>query len=97
VRRIQISSGCASTFGLAFCLTGETSSFGKSRLDRLREELNEFAGPPYEALYRRWREQGDCVLGDRTRSLGQRSGGVASYRMDHDYELFGGLGRKIPA
>ena len=75
----------------------ETSSFGKSRLDRLREELNEFAGPPCEALYRRWREQGDCVLGDSTRSPGQCAGGFASYRLDHDYELFGGLGRKIPA
>ena len=75
----------------------ETSSFGKNRLDRLREELNEFAGPPCEALYRRWREQGDCVLGDSTRSPGQCAGGFASYRLDHDYELFGGLGRKIPA
>ena len=79
------------------CDRRETSSFGKSRLGRLREELNEFAGPPYEALYRRRREQGYCVLGDRTRSPGQRSGRFASYRLDHDYELFGGLGRKIPA
>ena len=43
-------------------------SFGKSRLDRLREELNEFAGPQYETLYRRWREQGDCVLGENPQS-----------------------------
>ena len=35
----------------------EISSFGKSRLGPLREELNEFGGPQYEALYRRWREQ----------------------------------------
>ena len=42
---------------------GETSSFGKSRWDRLREQLSEFGGLQYETLYgRRW-EQGDCVLG----------------------------------
>ena len=61
-------------------------SFGKSRLDRLREELNEFAGPQYETLYRRWREQGDCVLGENPHSPGKGSGGFASYRLDHDYE-----------
>ena len=72
----------------------ETSSFGKSRLDQLREELNEFGGPQYEALYRRWREQGDCALADRT---GKGSGSFATYRLDHDYELFGELDRKISA
>jgi len=75
----------------------ETSSFGKSRLDRLREELNEFGGPQYEALYRRWREQGDCVLADSRHSPGKGSGGFATYRLDHDYELFGELDRKISA
>jgi hypothetical protein len=75
----------------------ETSSFGKSRLDRLRDELNEFGGPQYEALYRRWREQGDCVLADSPHSPGKGSGGFATYRLDHDYELFGELDRKISA
>jgi len=28
---------------------------------------------------------------------GKRTGGFATYRVDHDYELFGELGRKIPA
>jgi hypothetical protein len=67
----------------------ETSSFGESSLDRLREELNEFGGPQYEALYRRWRERGDCVLGDSPHSPGNPSGGFATYRLDDDYELFG--------
>jgi len=75
----------------------ETSSFDKSRLDRLREELNEIGGPQYEALYRQWREQGDYVLGDNPHSPGKGSGGFATYRLDHDYQLFGELGRKISA
>jgi len=75
----------------------ETSSFGKSRLDRLREELNEFGGPQYEALYRRWREQGDRVLAGSPHSPGKGSGDFATYRLDHDYELFGELDRKISA
>jgi len=41
----------------------ETTSFGKSRLDLLREELVEFGGPEYEAVYQLWRKQGDSVLG----------------------------------
>jgi len=90
-RGIQISSGCASTFRLATCLTGARQVrlvravwTGCRRAERVRRP------PPYEALYRRWREQGDCVLGDITRSPGQCAGGFASYRLDHDYELFGG-------
>ena len=75
----------------------ETSSFDKSRLDRLREELNEFGGPQYEALYRRWREQGDCVLAGSPHSPGEGSGDFATYRLDHDYELFGELDGKISA
>jgi hypothetical protein len=53
--------------------------------------------PQYEALYRRWRVQGDCVLGDSPLSSGERSGDLATYRLEHDYELFGELSRKIPA
>ena len=75
----------------------ETSSFGKAGLDRLREELAEFGGPEYEALYCQWRERGDCILGGGAESPERRSGGFATYRVDHDYELFGELSRKIPA
>jgi hypothetical protein len=75
----------------------ETSSFGKAGLDRLREELAEFGGPEYEALYCQWRECGDCILGRSAHCPEKRSGGFATYRVDHDYELFGELSRKIPA
>jgi len=75
----------------------ETASFGKSGLDLLREELMEFGGPEYEAVYQRWQQQGDCVLGGDRHPLDDRSGDFATYRLDHDYKLFGDLSRKIPA
>ena len=75
----------------------ETSSFGKAGLDRLREELAEFGGPEYEAMYCQWRERGDCILGGGAESPEKGSGGFATYRVDHDYALFGELSRKIPA
>jgi hypothetical protein len=75
----------------------ETSSFGKARLDRLREELAEFRGPEYEALYCRWREWGDGVLGGSSEARAKGSGGFWTYRVGHDYDLFGELSRKIPA
>jgi hypothetical protein len=75
----------------------EANSFGKARLDRLREELAEFGGPDYEALYRRWREQGDGVLGESPRRRGEHLARFAIYRLSQDYELFGELSRKIPA
>jgi hypothetical protein len=75
----------------------ETSSFGKAGLDRLREELTEFGGPEYEALYGQWRERGDCFFGGGAESPEKRSGGFATYRVDHEYELLGELSRKIPA
>ena len=75
----------------------ETSSFGKAGLDRLREELVEFGGAEYEALYCEWRERGDCILGGGAESAEKQSGGFATYRVDHDYELFGELSRKMSA
>ena len=74
----------------------ETSLFGKSRLDQLQEELVEFGGPEYEAVYQLWREQGDCVLGSDRDALDDGSGGFATYRLRHDYELFGELSRTMP-
>ena len=74
----------------------ETSSFSKSRLDQLREELVEFGGPEHEALYQLWREQGDCVLGSGRDPLNDGSGGFATYRLVHDYQLFGDLSRTMP-
>jgi len=58
--------------------------FGKARLDRLREELAEFRGPEYDALYRRWRDGGDWVLGESLESLSKSSGGFRIYRLDHE-------------
>jgi hypothetical protein len=66
-------------------------------LDRLREELAEFGGPGYNALYRRWRDGGDAVLGESSESLSKSSGGFGIYRLDHEYELFGDVGREISA
>jgi hypothetical protein len=74
----------------------ETTSFGKSRLDLLREELVEFGGPEYEAVYQLWRKQGDSVLGGDRDALDDGSGHFATYRLDHHYELFGDLSSKVP-
>jgi hypothetical protein len=38
-------------------------NFDKLGLDRLREDQRAYAGDEFEALYRRWREGGDDVLG----------------------------------
>ena len=77
----------------------ETSSFGKAGLDRLREELRgEFGGPEYEAMYCFNGENAViCILGGGAESPEKGSGGFATYRVDHDYALFGELSRKIPA
>ena len=44
-----------------------------------------------------WRERGDCVLGWGCREPASAQEALRDYRVDHDYELFGELGRKIPA
>ena len=54
----------------------ETSSFGKAGLDRLREELAEFRGPEYEALYCECRERGDCILGGSAESTKSSQGAL---------------------
>jgi hypothetical protein len=97
LRRIQISSGCGSTFGLAICSTDARQVLLVRAVRTGCEKLNEFGGPKYEALYRPWREQGDCVLGDGPHSPGKQSVGFATYRLDHDYELFRELSKEIPA
>jgi hypothetical protein len=42
-------------------------------------------------------ERGECILSGGAESPEKRSGGFATYRVDHDSELFGELSRKIPA
>jgi hypothetical protein len=93
---IHISSRCASTFSLICFERRETSSFGQARLDRLREELTGLGGPEYDALYGKVRERGDRMSVGLAESPGKPSAGFATYRVDHDYELFGELSRKIP-
>jgi hypothetical protein len=39
----------------------------------------------------------DRILGGDAERVEKQSGGFATYRVDHDYELFEELSRKVPA
>jgi hypothetical protein len=75
----------------------QTASFDKPQLDQLSDELREFRGPKYEALYRHWQRQGEgAVL--NAMGLGRRlSGSFTTYLLTTDQRLFGDLWRMTPA
>jgi len=75
----------------------ETVSFDKRRLDRLREELREFGGTRYDALYRQWLEQGDSAVlgaGSDRKSI---QASFSPYLLRYEYSLFDSLRTAVPA
>lgn len=75
----------------------ETSSFDKHRLDQLRDELEEFHGPEYEAWYRRWKQEGDTAVIASAKNWETGAASFSAYQLEHDYDLFGDLVRAVPA
>lgn len=72
----------------------ETSSFSPRMLDQLREELEEFSGLEYAALYTRWKAEGDQVV-TMTPGDGERNNRCtfSTFELGHDYQLLGELAR----
>jgi hypothetical protein len=60
----------------------------KEQIDQLRDDLQEFKAPRYEALYTAWKERGDvAVMGDGL----QQQGGCATFNthlLPYEYPEF---------
>jgi hypothetical protein len=65
---------------------------GQQRLDFFRDELEEFRGPKFEALYQQWKNEGS--LGIRADAATDQVGRVfRTWRVADEYQLFGELTR----
>jgi hypothetical protein len=74
----------------------ETGTLDRAQLDQLRDDLVEFRGSEYEALYQRWKSEGEStVLGCTGKDEG-RCWSFRTFELSHDYELFGELVRAAP-
>ncbi|HEX9012983.1 MAG TPA: hypothetical protein VF813_05685 [Anaerolineaceae bacterium] len=71
-----------------------TASLDRGQLDQLRQDLEVFGRRDYEALYQRWKLEGDSVV-ERWEPMG-KVGGLRTYELAHDYSLFGELVRSAP-
>jgi len=64
----------------------------QQRLDCFRDELEEYRGPKFEALYQQWKNEGD--LGMRTHTATDQVCRVfRTWRVADEYQLFGDLTR----
>ena len=64
----------------------------QQRLDFFRDELEEFRGPKFEALYQQWKNEGS--LGIRADAATDQVGRVfRTWRVADEYQLFGDLTR----
>jgi hypothetical protein len=64
----------------------------QQRLDCFRDELEEYRGPKFEALYQQWKSEGSpgVCAGTATDQLGR---GFRTWRVADQYQLFGDLTR----
>ena len=75
----------------------QTDSFDKRQLDQLSDELREFRGSKYEALYRHGQPQGEATVLNAMGLGGRLSGSLTTYLLTTDHRLFGDLWRMMPA
>ena len=71
----------------------ELESFDRAKLIQLRNERQEFSGLKYDALYERWRSEGDgAIVGNSQRRPADRRavcGTFSTHLLERDYNLFG--------
>jgi hypothetical protein len=76
---------------------GRRPRFDKRQLDQLSDELREFRGSKYEALYRHGQPQGEATVLNAMGLGGRLSGSLPTYLLTTDHRLFGDLWRMMPA
>lgn len=73
--------------------SGRLESFDRAKLLRLRQERSEFSSEKHEALYAHWKsgEPGSDleIVGSETIARPLILGAFSTFRLEHDYELFG--------
>ncbi len=71
------------------------SSFDRAALIRLRDDAEEFSGPPNEALFERWKSGGDRAILDvvapDAKAPQPAEGIFSTCLLEHSYDIFGSL------
>jgi hypothetical protein len=69
------------------------ASFDRAKLIRFRDGGRQFSGEKFEALYRQWKAGGaaavKAILSPQTALAAPAQGTFLSYRLEHNYDLFG--------
>jgi hypothetical protein len=64
----------------------QTKGWDKARIDRFRDDRDRFSAPKYDALFARWRAEGDEAVTSTVRL----NGTFETALLKHNYDLFGG-------
>jgi len=71
------------------------SGFDRAKLIQFRNEREEFSGKETEALYARWKTDGEraviAILAPEIKTAGPIHGTFSAYLLEHHYDLFGSL------
>jgi hypothetical protein len=67
----------------------ETRGFDKQQLDQLRDELQEFKAPRFQALYASWKERGDAAVLEESPARHRIQGSFQTYLLSYEYPVFG--------
>jgi hypothetical protein len=65
----------------------ETRGWDKPRIDHFRDQRDQFTGAHFDALYQRWKTEGDSAVTSHPSSL---NGTIETEILTHTYDLFGG-------
>jgi hypothetical protein len=71
----------------------ETRCLDQQRLDCFRDELEEYRGPKFEALYRQWKNEGSLGIRADDDAIDQVRRVFRTWRVANEYQLFGDLTR----
>jgi hypothetical protein len=71
------------------------SDFDRAKLIQFRNDREEFSGTEMEALYARWKTNGERavmeILAPEIKTAGPIRGTFSTYLLEHHYDLFGSL------
>jgi hypothetical protein len=70
---------------------GQSKTFSRDRMDRLRDARNEFASPFHEGLFERWKQGGDAAVRAELAAKMTYPRRFLRYVLPFDYDLFGTL------
>lgn len=67
----------------------QTSGFDRTRLDRLRDDMDTFSGPQFADMFERWKALGDDAIRAELASHKIPRGRFSRFVLRHDYDIFG--------